>query len=248
MPIPAPPTPTRPLDSTRSRQASTPTFPSLTPSGKALPTTAEANLPQEELANADNSKGMKGNDASLRKAGAFSILRLLGLSKKEEPTSEVGNRNGSGQGGDVVPLPSITPQRSQESVGFSPSLGTSSSTLGGPQTTLSPDNIDYEDHDYDNDEGHDREPVLGTQRGKHHRQQLQHPSITSTVIAGKRPKGVRTGASSRFIDPKEKRANMDRYEDSIKVTREIYRTDFRQGTFNRDLLPHVAAHVDALMR
>jgi len=190
---------------------------------------------------------MKGNNTSSRKVGAFSILRILGLRKKEEPTSEqMSSGNGSGQGSDVVLLPSITPQRSQESVGFSPSVGTSSWTLGGPQTTVSPDNIDYEDHDYDEDDDH--EPVLGTHRGKHHRQQLQHPSITSTVIAGRRPKGARTGANSRFIDPKEKQANMDRYEDSIKVTREIYRTDFRQGTFNRDLLPHVAAHVDALMR
>ena len=180
-------------------------------------------------------------------------MRLLGLRKKE-PTvlAQTTGDNGSGNGSDVVPLPSIAQQRSNDSsVGFTQSLGTNSWTLGGPQTTLSPDNIDYEDHDYGDDDvdvDNHPEPMLGTQRGKHHRQQLQHPSITSTVIAGKRPKGARTGANSRFIDPKEKQANMERYEDSIKVIREIYRTDFRQGTFNRDLLPHVAAHVDALMR
>ena len=32
-----------------------------------------------------------------------------------------------------------------------------------------------------------------------------------------------------------------------QVTREIYRTDFRTGTYNRDMLPHVAKDVDRLM-
>ena len=68
------------------------------------------------------------------------------------------------------------------------------------------------------------------------------------MAAGRRVRGARTGANSRFVDPAERARNGARYEHALAGTREIYRTDFRGGTFNRDLLPHVAAHVDALMR
>ena len=49
------------------------------------------------------------------------------------------------------------------------------------------------------------------------------------------------------MDPEERRAAATRLENNLHLTREIYKTDFRRGTYNPDMLPHVNEHVEAMM-
>jgi hypothetical protein len=71
-------------------------------------------------------------------------------------------------------------------------------------------------------------------------------TLSTSVREGRRKTGPKVGANSRFVDPVEKVKNVERKERELEVIKEIYRTDFRRGTFNQDLLPHVKATVDGL--
>ena len=62
----------------------------------------------------------------------------------------------------------------------------------------------------------------------------------TSVKEGRRKRGPRIGPNSRLIDPHETIVSKQRQATQRRVTAEIYRTDFRQGTFSKISLPNVA--------
>ena len=206
------------------------------------------------------------------------LLRLLGSKHQgAEPAPKLApapplaaSSSGSAPGGRVAALPPVGPgpgpgPGSHDLAGFSQSFGSSSAIPGGPLTTLSPQysrgfNKDQQSSSssviFLNKKNARAQHQQHNTHTRHHHHHPHHPQEPPQpwprrppqVAAGRRVRGARTGANSRFVDPAERARNGARDEHALAGTREIYRTDFRGGTFNRDLLPHVAAHVDALMR
>ena len=69
----------------------------------------------------------------------------------------------------------------------------------------------------------------------------------TSVREGRRAPGARVGPTSKLVDPAEKVAWRKRRDQSLKLTREIYRTDFKSGTFSKNSLPHIGETIKALM-